>query len=74
MLHKPVSGGENQAPLLGGRNAGGGTAIAAAGPQPDFNECGGVAVLADQVNLAAFDAEVAVDDAQPLLFQMAGRA
>ena len=64
MACQPVAGGEDQSPLLGGRDAGGRAAEVAARAQPHLDEDRGVAVAADEVDLAALDAEVAPDDAQ----------
>ena len=70
---QPVPRGEDEAGLFGGGDAGCCTAIAAAAAQPDFDEDGGCAIAADQVDLAAANAEIAVDDFQAVPFEMRGR-
>ncbi len=61
-----VAGGENDAPLLGGGDAGGGAAETAALALADFDEDQRVAVATDEVDFSAAAVVIARDDAQAL--------
>src|SRR5690606_26535164 len=69
-----VLGGENQFALLGRRDAGGRTAMAAIGAQAHFDEYQHVALLHDQIDFTALAAKIALDqDVAALLKITAGR-
>src|ERR1035438_7111401 len=70
---QPVTGGEDQPPLLGGGNAGAGAAEIVAGTEAHLHENRGIAFPADQVYLAAADAEISLDEMQAPAGQMIGR-
>lgn len=69
---QPVPRGEDQPALFGGGDAGRRAAVVAAAAQPDFDEHGGRTLAADQIDLAATDAEIALDDFQAMTFEMRG--
>ena len=64
---------KDDAPALGGGDAGCGAAEVAAAAQAHLDEDQRPASAADQVDLATTDAEIALDDAQAVAFQMACR-
>jgi len=64
---------KDDAPALGGGDAGCGAAEVAAAAQADLDEDQRPAIAADQVDLATTDAEIALDDAQAAAFQMVCR-
>ena len=55
-------GGAHQAADLGGGDAGGGAAMFAGGTLAHFDEDEGVAVLHDQIDLAALAGEIGLDE------------
>jgi len=64
---------ENDAPAFASGDAGGGATEIGAAAQAHLDENQRPASAADQVDLAATDAEIALDDAQAAAFQMACR-
>jgi hypothetical protein len=65
-----VAGGEDDATLLGHTDAGSGTAEIAAAAHAHFDKDPAVVIVADQIDLAATDSKVALDDAQTTPFQV----
>lgn len=61
---QPVAGRHEQPSLLGPGNAGGRATERPATAQPHFDKHGHATVAADQIDLAALDAEVAFDESQ----------
>lgn len=72
MARQPMPGGENQAALLGRRDAGGGTAKVGAGATAHLDKYRVRPVAADEIDLAALDAEVARQQRKSLRAQMPG--
>ena len=64
--------GQDDAAAFGGGDAGGGAAKTAIAPQPDFNEDQRLALLADQIKLAAPHPEIARQQLQALPLQEIG--
>lgn len=73
MAQQPVPRGEDQPPLLGQRDAGRRAAKVGILAPPHFDEHGGRPVAADQVDLAALDTEVTLNQPQPPAGQIFGR-
>jgi len=59
MPRQPVSGGEDQALLLAGSNARASPAKVGAGATAHFDEYRGRPIVANKIDLAAFDAKIA---------------
>jgi 16S rRNA (cytidine1402-2'-O)-methyltransferase len=63
---EPVACGENETPLFACGNAGSSSAECLARTQADFDENGRRSILADQIDLAAPDTEISLDDLKSL--------